>query len=135
MFPTFWWGGFYHVKNEGCLLEVFIRRLFNRTLSIYTTKILLKTALTSYFFWASLILQVGWLLSAWSAVLSLSLSLQVGMKINCTSHYHLRFKLQKTSSSLCSNLCKSPSQNRFSCLSFINGKLSLSFYKRSNPEC
>ena len=26
---------FYHVKNEGCLLEVIIMRLFNRTLSIY----------------------------------------------------------------------------------------------------
>ena len=25
----------YHAKNEGCLLEVFIMRLLNRTLSIY----------------------------------------------------------------------------------------------------
>ena len=25
----------YHVKNEGCLLEVFNMRLFNQTLSIY----------------------------------------------------------------------------------------------------
>ena len=30
----FWWGAFYHVKNGGCLLGVFIMRLFNQTRSI-----------------------------------------------------------------------------------------------------
>ena len=34
--PNLLVGDVYHVKNEGCLLEVFILRLFNRTLSIYT---------------------------------------------------------------------------------------------------
>ena len=33
--PNLLVGGVYHVKNEGCLLEVFIMRLLNRTLSIY----------------------------------------------------------------------------------------------------
>ena len=29
-------GSVYHVKNQGCLLEVFIMSLFNRTLSIHS---------------------------------------------------------------------------------------------------
>ena len=33
--PNLLVGMFYHVKNEGCLLEFFIMRLFNRTLSMY----------------------------------------------------------------------------------------------------
>ena len=34
-FPNLLVRNIYHVKNEGCLLEVFIMRLFNRTLSMY----------------------------------------------------------------------------------------------------
>ena len=30
-------GSIYYVKNEGCLLEVFIMLLFNQTLSLYVT--------------------------------------------------------------------------------------------------
>ena len=33
--PNLLVGDVYHVKNEGCLFEVFIMRLFNQTLSIY----------------------------------------------------------------------------------------------------
>ena len=33
--PNLLVGSVNHVKNEGCLLEVFIMRSFNRTLSIY----------------------------------------------------------------------------------------------------
>ena len=33
--PNLLVGDIYHVKNEGCLLEVFIMMLFNRTLSKY----------------------------------------------------------------------------------------------------
>ena len=35
--PNLLMGTFYRVKNGGCLLEVFIMRLFNQTLSIYDT--------------------------------------------------------------------------------------------------
>ena len=34
--PSLLVGSVYHVKNEGCLFEVFIMRLFNQTLSIYS---------------------------------------------------------------------------------------------------
>ena len=33
--PNLLVGDVYHVKNDGCVLEVFIKRLFNRALSIY----------------------------------------------------------------------------------------------------
>ena len=35
--PNLLVGSVYHVKNEGCLLKVLIVRLFNQTLSIYST--------------------------------------------------------------------------------------------------
>ena len=36
--PNLFGGGRLSCKNEGCLLEAFIMRLFNQTLSIYTLR-------------------------------------------------------------------------------------------------
>ena len=42
--PNLLVGSFYHVKNEGCLLDVLIMRLFNQTLSIYANPYILEVS-------------------------------------------------------------------------------------------
>ena len=42
--PNLLVGSIYHVKNEDCLLEVFIVRLFNQTLSTYSIDLLFMLA-------------------------------------------------------------------------------------------
>ena len=97
--------GVYYVKNEGCILEVFIMRLFNQTLSIHahinfnSPSTVLKTCLNQYCFfkkelWAAvsmwlqkvcslgsleLLMRVRREVKRFSLSLSLSLSLALGL--------------------------------------------------------
>ena len=46
-FPNLLVGSIYHVKNEGCLLEVFIMMLFNQTLSLLLFFIIFESRISS----------------------------------------------------------------------------------------
>ena len=53
--PNLLVGVVYYVKNEGCLLEVFIMRLFNQTLSMYDQ----LSVLTFLFFASQLLVELS----------------------------------------------------------------------------